>query len=250
MNATGHAGLRAVTVALLVPLTFVGSAPAWGAGQFVVTPVRIYMKPTERATAVTITNEGDEELVMQADVFEWRQKPGGEDELTPSEDLFLSPPIVKLAPKARQVVRLARVRPAPSPQQLTYRMIIREVPEVRGGDKDVQVQFALAFSMPVFITPPGAKSQVDCTVERAAADAIRANCENAGSAYAQMREISLSSPSGEKLVSRDLGLYILPAVKRSIEIKRPEGPIPAGKATLAVVLDDGSTRTFDVTVAE
>lgn len=119
-----------------------------------------------------------------------------------------------------------------------------------GGDKDVQVQFALAFSMPVFITPPGAKSQVDCTVERAAADAIRANCENAGSAYAQMREISLSSPSGEKLVSRDLGLYILPAVKRSIEIKRPEGPIPAGKATLAVVLDDGSTRTFDVTVAE
>lgn len=240
-------GFAKPAVAGLVALA---AASAWGAGQFQITPVRIFMQPSDRATAVTITNEGDEELVMQADVFEWKQKPGGEDELTPSEDLFLSPPIVKLAPKARQVVRLARVRPTPSAAQLSYRMIIREVPEVKSADQNVQVQFALAFSMPVFITPPGAKSQVDCTVERISRDTVRASCENRGNAYAQLRELSLAAPSGEKLASRDAGLYILPAVKRTVDLKRAEGPMPGGKATLAVTLDDGSTRTFDVTVAE
>jgi P pilus assembly chaperone PapD len=35
------------------------------AGIFSVTPVRIYMAPNERASAVTVTNDGDEELVMQ-----------------------------------------------------------------------------------------------------------------------------------------------------------------------------------------
>jgi len=42
-------------------------------------------------------------------VSTWKQKADGTDEQNPSEDLILSPPILKLAPKARQVVRLARI---------------------------------------------------------------------------------------------------------------------------------------------
>ncbi|MGZ5032424.1 MAG: fimbrial biogenesis chaperone, partial [Usitatibacter sp.] len=94
-------------------------------------PVRIYMGPRDRATAITVTNEGAEELVMQADVFTWKQKPGGEDDLALSEDLFLAPPIIKLAPNSRQVVRLAMVKPSNSAEQVTYRMIIREIAEAR-----------------------------------------------------------------------------------------------------------------------
>lgn len=62
------------------------------AGPFSVTPVRIYMAPKDKAVAVTITNEGDDELVMQADVYTWKQKPDGEDELVLTEDMLLSPP--------------------------------------------------------------------------------------------------------------------------------------------------------------
>ena len=35
------------------------AAPVW-AGQFSVTPVRIYVAPKDRAAAVTVTNEGDD----------------------------------------------------------------------------------------------------------------------------------------------------------------------------------------------
>ena len=220
------------------------------AGVFSVTPVRIFMAPRDRAVAITVNNEGDDELVMQADVFAWKQKPSGEDELTPTEDLILSPPILKLAPRARQVVRLALLRPRPTAEQLTYRLVVREVPEARPADKNLQLQIALAFSLPVFITPPGAKRQLGCSIERVAADTVRAACENTGNAYVQPREFVLTNSAGQKLAGRDSGGYILPSIKRSFDFKRAEGRIPAGSAKLAVTLDDGSTQNFDVTVAE
>ena len=221
------------------------------AGQFTVTPVRIFMVPKDRAIAVTVTNEGDAELVMQAELYEWKQKPGGADELTPTEDVFLSPPILKMAPKSRQVVRLARVaKPQQGERQLTYRMIVREIPEARPADKDLQVQIALAFSIPVFITPKNAKALLDCTAARLAADKVQVNCANSGSAYAHPVSFLLSTATGSKLAEQGNGGYILPDIKRSFELKRDDGNIPAGKAKLAVALADGTTQNFDVMISD
>jgi len=225
------------------------AAPAY-AGLFTVTPVRIHMSHKDRAVAVTITNDGDEELVMQADIYVWKQKPDGGDELTPSEDLFLSPPIIKLSGKSRQVVRLARLSKTVMEQQLTYRMIVREVPEAKPVKSNIQMQIALAFSMPVFITPPNAKNKLDCSVARTAANSINATCENTGNAYAQLIDFALISEAGEKLAVRDTGGYILPGIKRTFDIRRADGRIPGGKARLAVTLDSGAKQTYDVTLTE
>lgn len=226
------------------------AAPAV-AGNFSVTPVRIFMEPKDRAIAVTVTNEGDEELVMQADIYNWKQKPDGKDELVLSEDLFLAPPIIKLAPKARQVVRLARVNMTPSNDQITYRMIVREIPEARPVKDRVALQLALAFSMPVFITPKTAKRQVTCNVARVAPDTVSAVCENTGNAYAFPTAFVLTSASGEPMLSVDpAGGYILPGVKRSFELKRKDGKIAGGKAKLEVPFDDGTKEQYEVTIAE
>jgi fimbrial chaperone protein len=225
-------------------------ATAATAGQFSVSPVRIYMGPKDRATAITVINEGNEELVMQADIFTWKQKSDGEDDLVLSEDLFLAPPIIKLAPNGRQVVRLAMVKPSAGAGQTTYRMIVREIAEARPPEKGVDVAIALAFSLPVFITPPGAKSELACSARRSAPDTIRVACENTGNAYANPRGFVLENGAGEKLATRDSGAYILPGIKREFDVKRPDGRIPAGMAKLQVALDDGSTKTFDVQVAE
>lgn len=223
--------------------------PAW-AGLFSVTPVRVYMAPRDRATAITITNEGDEELVMQADVYTWKQKPDGSDDLQLSEDLILSPPIVKIAAHARQVVRLAMISPPAAPDQITYRMVLREIPEARAADKKVQLQIALAFSLPVFITPPGAKRDVSCTATRAAADTVNAVCVNRGRAYAQMRDLTLEGAGGARLASLESAAYILPGTTRTYAIKRTDGAIPSGPAKLAVNFDDGTSQAFDVTVGD
>ncbi len=233
---------------LAIAVLLCAVAPAW-AGLFSVTPVRIYMTPRDRAIAVTINNEGDEELVMQADIYQWKQKPGGDEDLTLTEDLILSPPIIKLAPRSRQVVRLAILKPQRSADQQTYRLIVREVPEAKPAEKDIQLQIALAFSMPVFITPAGAKRRMDCSASRAAPDTVRVECGNTGNAYAQPREFVLTSAAGAVLATRDSGGYILPDIKRSFDIKG-SGRIPSGNAKLAVTLDDGTTQSFDVSISE
>ena len=219
------------------------------AGVFSVTPVRIYMAPKDRAVAVTITNEGDTELVMQADLYLWKQKPDGQDDLTLTDDMFLAPPIIKMAPKSRQVVRLARLNPARSSEQLTYRLIVREIPEAKPEKKDLQLQIALAFSMPVFITPSGAKAQLNCTADRVSPDTIYAVCENTGSAYSHPTSIQLNGSAGNKLASNDVGGYILPHIKRSFYIKREGAPIAAGTSKLAVTFDDGTTETYNISLA-
>jgi fimbrial chaperone protein len=220
------------------------------AGMFSVTPVRIYMTPQDKAVAVTITNQGDDELVMQADVYLWKQKPDGEDDLTLTEDMFLSPPIIKLAGKSHQVVRLARMNRAPSEQQLTYRLVVREIPEARPAKENIQLQIALAFSMPVFITPQGSKSKLDCVVERTAANSVNAVCGNTGNAYAQPLDFELTNVTGDILASRDKGGYILPSIKRSFDIKSADKNIPGGKAKLTVRLDDGAKQNYDVMLSE
>lgn len=241
---------RIITKSALIVLFASLSASVWP-GVFTVTPVRIYMTPQDRAIAVTVTNDGDETLVMQADIYEWKQKPNGEDDLTLSEDLFLSPPILKVAPKSRQVVRLARVKKAQQgPREITYRLIVREIPEAKPANKDIQVQIALAFSMPVFITPPGAKSALNCSATRLSADKVQATCENTGNAHSHPTSLLLTNNAGEKIASQDVGAYVLPDIKRNFELKRQDGNIPAGKAKLAVSLVDGTTQTFDVVIGQ
>ncbi len=234
---------------LLTLLAMILASPVH-AGTFSVTPIRIHMTPNDKAVAVTINNEGDEELVMQADVYLWKQNQNGEDDLTLTEDMLLSPPIIKVPGKSRQVIRLARTHKISSLDQLTYRMIVREIPEAKPTKDNVQLQVALAFSMPVFISPPGAKYKLDCTVEKTAANAVAVTCENTGNAYTQLLEIALTNEAGEKLASVDKGGYILSGVKRNFDIKSADSLIPGGKATLTVKLDDGTKQTFDVKIAD
>lgn len=213
------------------------------AGSFSVVPVRIYMSPSDRAVAVTITNEGDSEIALQADLYTWSQKPDGSDDLVLTEDLLVSPPILRLAPGARQVVRLARLAPADPARQLTYRMIVREVPEITmpRASKDILVQLpvSLAMSMPVFITPPVAQRDVQCQVTRMDTQNFNALCQNTGTAYAQVRGVVLMRGQ-EELAKFEGGTYILPGARRSLSI-RAEKPVPAGPAVTRVFFDDGKS---------
>jgi fimbrial chaperone protein len=224
-------------------------APA-SAGNFSVTPVRIYMAPRERAAAITVTNDGFEELVMQADIYEWKQTPEGEDLLTLSEDMIMSPPILKMAPRSRQVVRLISLLGPARDQQHTYRMIVREIPEAKSDKADLALQIAYAFSIPIFITPPGALARLDCLLARVAPDAAKAVCQNTGTAAAHPTAFQISNSALENVASQDSGAYILPGAQRSFDLKRKEGTIPAGKTRMVIWMSDGTSQSYDTTLSE
>ena len=233
---------------VLLALSLTLAAPASVlAGVFSVTPVRIYMTPRDRAVAVTITNEGDTEVVLQADLNAWSQKSDGTDEQVPTEDLILSPPIIKLAAGARQVVRLALLKPADASRQLIYRMIMREVPEATNSrDKTIEVPIALALSLPVFITPAPAKREMDCTAARSSLQALNVSCGNQGTAYAQVREILLQR--GDQTLARfEGGTYILPGARKTMSVNGQQAITP-GPAQLNVRFDDGKSQAFNITL--
>ncbi|TFZ04148.1 fimbrial biogenesis chaperone [Ramlibacter humi] len=219
------------------------AAAAVHAGSFSVVPVRIYMSPNDRAVAITITNEGDTEVALQADLYTWSQKPDGSDDLVLTEDLLVAPPILRLGPGARQVVRLARLAPADMARQSAYRMIVREVPEVTlpKAEKDILLQLpvSLAMSMPVFVTPPAARRDVQCRIARLDARSFNALCQNAGNAYAQVRAILLLRGQDE-LARFEGGTYLLPGARHSLSIKA-DRPIAAGPAVARLFFDDGQS---------
>lgn len=246
MDSTAPGRARSQAWAKAAAVLLLAAALPVMAASFSVTPVRIYMKPQDRAVAVTITNESDAPVALQADLYSWSQKPDGTDELVLTEELIVSPPIVKLAPKARQVVRLARLKPADASRQLTYRLVMREVPEATAPKDNVQVTIALALSMPVFITPPSAKRTISCDASRGDPAILNVGCANGGSAYAQVREVLVKQ--GERVLGRfEGGAYILPGARKILPVKADNVP-PGARLQLVVTYDDGRSETFDVTV--
>lgn len=235
-----NALVRCLGLALAVAL------PTWvpevQAGAFSVAPVRIHMTSRERVVAVSIANEGETEVALQADLNTWRQLPDGTDELQATEDLILAPPIIRLAPKARQVVRLALLRPADAQRQLTYRLIVREIPEItQAKDQTIQVPITLALSMPVFVTPPNARRLVACEVQRPDLKTLGSLCHNTGNAYAQVREV-IWRRDDQELARFNGGVYILPDARKLMQAEA--GPLATpGPAQMEIHFDDGTSQT-------
>lgn len=230
---------------------FLGLPAAARAGQFSVSPVRIYMGARERATAIALTNEGDTELVMQADIYEWRQLADGRDELALSEDMVLSSPVLKLAPRSRQVLRLALLKPRLQGREQTFRLIVRELPEAQPSEDALKLRIAMAFSLPVFVTSPQARRDMQCAIERGQGAGVRAVCENQGTAYAQPVDFVLQGSDGQALASSQNGGYLLPGIQRRFDLSVPSGrQVPSGRAQLVVRQDNGQVQTFAVTLED
>lgn len=219
------------------------------AGAFSVSPVRLYFEPRDRAVAVTLVNEGDAEIALQADISTWMQDAAGVDTLELTEDLIVAPPSLKLAPHSKQVVRLALLVPRDLSRQMTYRLVVREVPEVMTAkESGIQLPIALVLNMPVFVTPKGARYEMQCALTPGMAGATGVTCANSGSAYAQVRSIELSR-NGKTLARFEGGLYILPGAKKTLQLKPEDGAlVTPGAAELTVTGDDRKPQSFGISV--
>lgn len=227
-------------------LALAAGGPSW-AGAFSVSPVRVFLEPRDRATALTLVNGADAEVVLQTDVLRWSQDTGGQDQLEPSDDLVVSPPILKMAPRSRQVVRLARLV-APDPQrQQTYRLLLREVPDTtRAQEPGARLPITLVLSIPVFVGAPAARPDVRCELH--AAQPPQVACRNEGRAHAQLRELSLLQ-EGRTLGRFEGAVYLLPGSQRVLPLKTDEAQAPStGDAQIVLRVDDPKPRSFPATL--
>jgi fimbrial chaperone protein len=192
---------------------FCAMAPLAGvahAGSLNVNPIRVTLSAKQPVAALTLRNAGAEPTVVQIETSAWSQSMG-KDVLTPSSDVLATPPIFTIAPGATQILRVGLRKQPQASGELTYRLILREVPPKKPTPG---LRVALTISMPVFVLPPsGVAPDVKWKATRTADGKIRMQATNGGNAHVQVGKIDLKA-EGKDVGSRGVSEYVLPGNSR------------------------------------
>lgn len=221
------AALAALLVATLTPA-------GAGAANLQISPVSISFRATQTAAGITLQNFGDQPLHGQVRVFTWDQK-DGEDVLAPATDVVASPPIMEVAPKGAQTVRLVRRNGQPAQREQTYRILIDEIPRGEGAASGVAIR--LQYSVPVFVVPADDKAAPRLTwslLKRDGAWFLRVR--NDGAMHAQLGATTLRTPTGKEIqLSKGLLGYALAGRSREWRVGGDPGSIAAPLAIRTTV---------------
>jgi fimbrial chaperone protein len=184
-------------------------------------PVKILIPTGQRATTLTVTNQGSSKTAIQIRAFSWSQK-GDEEQLVPSDEVVVSPPIALIEPGGNQVVRLI-LRQAPQGREATYRILLDQIPPPAEAGV---VHVVLRLSIPIFAQPPTrAIPHVQFHVELNAGQVYLVGI-NDGLRHEAIRDIELSTSDGRTLKAAPGGSpYILAGVTRRWNIAA-QGPLP------------------------
>ncbi|QQP95047.1 fimbrial biogenesis chaperone [Lysobacter enzymogenes] len=144
------APFRSLASRLALATALAGAGAAASAAGLQVTPTTLTLSRERPADALWLSNTGQETLRAQVRVFRWTQNEG-QERLEPDPGLAISPPMLELAPGARQLVRVIRLG-APPAREGAYRLIVDELPPAQTPEQ-TGLQFVLRYSVPVFLAP-------------------------------------------------------------------------------------------------
>lgn len=187
------------------------------AGSFSVAPVRLEVKMPRRAVSLEVQNTGELPAQIQVERYHWVADKGGDDQLEATDDVVATPPIFTLSPGQKQIVRVLVMGNMDPTREGTYRVILQET--ALNDPPPNAVRALLRISMPLFITPPGAKANVAWSAEREG-DRWWLVMENSGNAHAQ-----ITAARHESGAAINAGGYLLPGEKRRVAVDAEPGSI-------------------------
>jgi fimbrial chaperone protein len=243
--------VRRRIVAILASAAVFGlpSMPAH-AGSFSISPIRLDLSAASRTAAITVRND-EREALVQAQVMLWEQV-DGEDRLTATRDLLVSPAVFTLPAKGSQLVRVAlRTPPVDTTRELAYRLILQEVPQ--GADPEFTgLHVALRLSVPIFVANEGTTGPELAWSAAASDDGLTLTAKNSGDVHTRIHGFSVAPATGEaQPLIQPVGTYILPGQARSWSLGRGDAASAADwrRLRLSVATEDGESEIdLDATV--
>lgn len=211
------------------------TAPA-RAASLQVSPTGLALAPTQNADVLTLTNSGSEPLRAQVRVFQWTQH-DGKDVLEPTRDIVATPAMLAVAPGASQLVRVVRLAP-PGAVEGSYRVVVSELPPPKKDGAKAGLQFALQYSLPVFLLPPGAPASGGYALHaRKIGNMLEVS--NTGRLHARLSSLAQVGAGGKGTVLFPglLG-YVLPG--QTMRWPLPPATDPGSNAFAAVINDDNA----------
>jgi len=240
---------RSILRLLLCAGLLLAGASAWASG-LQVAPVSLTLQPVQHADGLWLSNTGTDQVHAQVRVYRWTQADGA-DQLTPSQDLVISPPMLGIGPGDRQLIRVIRIG-APPPAgaaEAAYRLAIDELPVKESGRKGLQ--FVLHYSVPVFVEPQGGTSvapDLHWTLQREG-DHAALVVSNTGTGHAQLAEISYLDRAGKRTdIAGGLLGYVLPGATMHWTLKQ-SATVFAGTGTLEATIN-GAKATQTISLAD
>lgn len=163
--------LRAMRCGLLA-LALLGAVRVQAASSVLIWPIDPVLEADQQASALWLENRGNETANLQIRVFAWSQS-NFDDQYQNQRDVIGSPPVARIEPGQKQLVRLTRTRDVPPGQELAYRIIIDEIPAAKppagspaDGKTAAAIQFQMRYSVPLFAYGPGLWSKDDPARQR------------------------------------------------------------------------------------
>ncbi|MEP6940096.1 MAG: molecular chaperone [Rudaea sp.] len=216
-----------------------------------VSPVSLSLEPTQNADGLWLSNSGDDVVHAQVRVYHWAQE-GGEEKLTPSRGLVISPPMMQLAAGDKQLIRVIRVGTPPSGAgavEDSYRVVIDELP-IEAKDKKKGLQFVLHYSVPIFIEPLGGTPvpQLHWALQREGEHVVL-EVANTGSGHAQFADLAFTDNAGRRTeLAQGLLGYVLPGATVRWALK-PSATTFVGGGNLEALMN-GTKATQTASLAD
>lgn len=195
---------------LLICLT--GSAlvvPVWAGNSVLIWPIDPKISSGDKATELWLENRGEATTLMQVRIFTWEQVAGKEQYQT-QQTVVASPPLVRIEPGQKQLVRLINQTPPPAGKEMAYRVLLDEIPTPQTPGKDqAGLNFQMRYSVPLFTYGQGleadnANPKLSWSVtEQEGKPAIKIT--NNGNGHARLSKVSL----GSRMLSNSLFGYVL-----------------------------------------
>ena len=217
-----------------------------------VAPISLNLQARENASGLTLSNTGDNEVYAQVRVYHWSQNENG-DQLTTSRGLLVSPPMIRLQPGEKQLIRIIRASAPPSgvgAVEDSYRLSIDEIP-IQSTEEKIGLQFTLSYSLPVFIQPVGIqqtapKLQWNYTVQPDG-NYVAMRVINSGNGRAQLAKLSIDDASGNTIeINSGLLGYVLPGATMQWMLKVP--PNELKNSSRIKVMINGTDTIQNVTL--
>ncbi len=183
-------------------------------------PVNVEILSNQNASSISLFNQSNESTDLQIRVFEWTQK-NGQDQLTPTDEIAISPPFLKLQSNDSYNLRVVRINPTPISGEKTYRIIIDELPKPIDSRKAAQgVNVLLRSSLPVFVVNKDAITKLNWKIDTNQ-EAPSLNISNIGNRHALLNNLMLVDTTANKsypIKVNTVNGYILAEQARSYSI--------------------------------
>jgi len=208
-----------------------------------VAPIRVELSPKQSIAVITVRNQEDSPVTVQARPAAWSQQ-DGQDQLADTHDLLVTPPLFTIPANGHQVLRIALLRKPDPARELDYRLVLSEVPPAKAAEV-TGLRVALRITLPIFVAAPTHTSPDLSWHHSWLPDGtLQVEAQNHGSAHIQIFDFDVQPADHiAQVLHTDAARYLLPGSATHWQLH----PLATFSSTPRIVLH-GHSDAGDFTV--